>query len=321
MKLILAVAIGFLVSLALGPLMIPLFRRMKLGQTIRQAGPQSHMKKQGTPTMGGVLFLLPLVLAVPFLDGGSIEAWSLVFLIVGYGAIGFADDYAKIYHQRSLGLRAREKLLMQIVVAIIFVWTIEHFGSAQQAWVLPFGLKPWTPGIWYGPIAVLAILGAGNAVNITDGLDGLAGGASAIAIAFFAYLGVTTGNVALSVVTLVLIGGLVAFLRVNLHPASIFMGDTGSLALGSALAGAALVSHTVLLLPVVGVLFVVETLSVIMQVISFKLTGRRIFKMSPLHHHFELTGWTEERVVTVFWVVAMVGAAAAWWLRVPTQIL
>ena len=321
MKLILAVMIGFVLSLSLGPLLIPLLQRMKFGQTVRQVGPESHLKKQGTPTMGGVLFLLPLIVAVPVLDGSSIIAWSLVFLILGYGAIGFADDYVKIYRKRSLGLRAREKLLMQIAVAVIFVWLAERFGSAHQAWLMPFGLKPWNPGIWYGPIAVLAILGAGNAVNITDGLDGLAGGASAIAVAFFAYLGVTSNDLALSVVSLVLVGALVAFLRFNLHPASIFMGDTGSLSLGAALAGAALISHTVLLLPIVGVLFVIETLSVIVQVVSFKLTGRRIFRMSPLHHHFELAGWTEERVVTVFWVLAMCGAAAAWWLRIPTQVL
>lgn len=321
MKLILAVVIGFGVSLALGPLLIPWLRRMKLGQTIRQVGPQSHLIKQGTPTMGGVLFLLPLAVAVPVLDGGSIEAWSLAFLILGYGAIGFADDYVKSYRKRSLGLRAREKLLLQIVVAGLFVWLVQHFGTGHQAWILPLGLKPWHPGIWAWPIAVLAILGAGNAVNITDGLDGLAGGSSAIAIAFFAYVGIISDDLALAVVSLVLVGGLVAFLRFNLHPASIFMGDTGSLALGAALAGAAVVSHTVVLLPVVGVLFVIETLSVILQVISFKLTGRRIFRMSPLHHHFELTGWTEERVVTVFWLVAIIGAAVAWWLRIPTQIL
>lgn len=319
-RLILSVIIGFGVSLSLGPLLIPLFRRMKFGQTVRQVGPESHMKKQGTPTMGGVLFLLPLAVAIPLLDRSSPLAWSLVFLIFGYGAIGFADDYVKIAYKRSLGLRAREKLLMQIIVAVIFVWLAEHFGSAHHAWVLPFGLRPWDPGIWYGPISVLAILGAGNAVNITDGLDGLAGGAAAIGTTFFAYVGVTSHDMALAVVSLVLVGGLVAFLRFNLHPASIFMGDTGSLSLGAALAGSALVSHTVLLLPVVGLLFVVETLSVILQVISFKLTGRRIFRMSPLHHHFELTGWTEERVVTVFWVVAMCGAAVAWWLRIPTQI-
>jgi phospho-N-acetylmuramoyl-pentapeptide-transferase len=209
---------------------------------------------------------------------------------------------------------------MQVLAAIVFVWLAQKFGGAHQAWVMPFGLRAWNPGVWYGPIAVLAILGAGNAVNITDGLDGLAGGASAIAVAFFAYLGVTSHDLALSIVSFVLMGGLVAFLRFNLHPASIFMGDTGSLSLGAALAGAALVSHTVFLLPVVGVLFVVETLSVILQVISFKLTGRRIFRMSPLHHHFELGGWTEERVVTVFWVVAVCGAAAALWLRIPTSL-
>ncbi len=320
-RLILAVVIGFSVALALGPLLIPLLQRMKIGQTVREAGPETHHKKQGTPLLGGILFLAPLLVAVPLLDGGSVLAWSLLLLILGYGALGLADDLIKTLHKRSLGLRAREKLFAQVLLAVIFVWLAQRYGGAHQGWVLPFGWKPWTPGIWYGPIAVLAILGAGNAVNITDGLDGLAGGASAIAIAFFAYVAIAGGHQALAIVSLTIVGGLVAFLRYNLHPAAIFMGDTGALSLGAALGGAAVLSHLVLLLPIVGVLFVVETLSVIVQVLSFKLTGKRIFRMSPLHHHFELAGWTEERVVTVFWLVAVCGAAAAWWLRIPVQIL
>ena len=319
MKLIVAAVIGFSTALALGPLLIPLLQRMKIGQTVREAGPETHHKKQGTPVMGGLLFLVPLCLAVPILDGGSVVAWGLLLLILGYGALGFADDFIKTARKRSLGLRAREKLIAQILLAVLFAWLAQRYGGAGQGWILPFGWKSWNPGVWYGPLAVLAILGAGNAVNITDGLDGLAGGASAIGIAFFAYVAIVSGHHALAIVSLTLVGGLVAFLRFNLHPAALFMGDTGALSLGAALGGAAVISHMVLLLPVVGVLFVMETLSVIVQVLSFKLTGKRVFRMSPLHHHFELAGWTEERVVTVFWLVAVCGAAAAWWLRIPVQ--
>lgn len=312
-----AIIIGFGIALGLGPMLIPLFERMRFGQTIRNQGPKSHQKKQGTPTMGGVLFLLPLLVTVPLFGERSPLAWSLFFLIIGHGLIGFADDYLKVVLKRPLGLRAREKLIFQLILAIAFVWLAERYGAAHVRWILPFGLPPFNPGPFYGPIAVLAILGTSNAVNLTDGLDGLAGGAAAVGLAFFAYVAVAGGDYALALVSLTLVGGLIGFLRFNLHPARIFMGDTGSLALGAALAGAAVISHTVVFLPVVGILFVVETLSVILQVLSFKLTGRRVFRMSPLHHHFELGGWTEERVVTVFWIIAVAGAAVAWWLRVP----
>lgn len=305
--------IGLVTVLAFGPLIIPILQWLKLGQTVRDVGPESHLKKQGTPTMGGLLFLLPLPLIVMLFDRKSVTAWALALLVLGFGAVGFLDDFLKVAFKRPLGLRAREKLLIQVIIAVVFSWVAAHYGHANRDYFLPFHLGRLAPGVLFGPLSVLAILGAGNAVNITDGLDGLAAGAVAIATGFFAFYGVSQGNQSMTLVALALTGGLVGFLRFNMHPAKIFMGDTGSLALGAGLAGLSIVSGTTLLLPVVGIVFVIETLSVIIQVISFRLTGKRVFRMSPLHHHFELVGWPEERVVTVFWLISLVGALLAWW--------
>lgn len=306
-----AAVIGLGVSLVLGPLLIPVLKRLKFGQQVRDVGPQAHLVKQGTPTMGGIIFLLGVPLAVAVLDPFSQKAWALTFLTVGYGLIGFADDFLKVALKRALGLKAREKLFLQVLVAVAFTWYVYRLVPTS-GYLLPFHLGYWRLGWWYGPLAVLAILGAANAVNITDGLDGLAAGATALSFAFFALLSLRMKEVSVGLFSLALVGGLVGFLRVNLHPAKVFMGDTGSLALGAALAGVAVITGSPLLLPVVGILFVIETLSVIIQVISFRLTGHRIFRMSPLHHHFELSGWSEERVVTVFWVISALGAVIAW---------
>lgn len=303
--------IGLSVSLVLAPVVIPILRRLKFGQQVRDVGPEGHLKKQGTPTMGGTIFLIALPIAVALLDPESRRAWALTLLTLGYGLIGFADDFLKVALKRPLGLKAREKLLMQVLLAAGFAWYAYRL-MPPQGYLLPFHLGHWSFGGWYGPITVLAILGTANAVNITDGLDGLAAGATALSFAFFALMGVQQRLAPVTQFSLTLVGGLVGFLRVNLHPAKVFMGDTGSLALGAALAGLAVVTGSPLLLPVVGILFVLETLSVIIQVISFRLTGRRVFRMSPLHHHFELSGWSEERVVTIFWIVSALGAVLAW---------
>lgn len=312
MSAVWAGVVTFGMAIGLGPLLIPWLRRLRFGQTVREAGPASHLKKQGTPTMGGVLFLLPVLAAVALFAIRSSESWSWVFLTLGYGAVGLADDLLKVVFRRPLGLRAREKLFLQLAIAVLFVVVAERVAGAGSGWVLPFGLGHWDPGMLAGPIAVLAILGTSNAVNITDGLDGLAAGAGVVTMAFYALWALVHGERELLLLSVALLGGLVGFLRYNLHPARVFMGDTGSLALGAAIAGAAVLSRTVLLLPILGILFVVETLSVIVQVLSFRWTGRRVLRMSPLHHHFELSGWPEERVVVVFWLVATLGAVAAW---------
>ncbi|WP_053958555.1 phospho-N-acetylmuramoyl-pentapeptide-transferase [Sulfobacillus thermosulfidooxidans] len=313
MNVVYAGLLGFVVAFGLGPIVIPVLHRLKFGQMVRDVGPQSHLKKQGTPTMGGLLFLLPLPLAVLLFADNNLEAWALVTLIWSYGMIGLADDLLKVVFKRPLGLKAREKLLFQILFAVAFTWLAAQRFHADGPYVLPFHwgtvALPWI----FGPLSVLAILGSGNAVNLTDGLDGLAAGAVTLTMAFFAFWGVVHHQMALAVVSTALIGSLIGFLRYNIHPARVFMGDTGSLALGAALAGSAIVSRTTLILPIIGLLFVLETLSVIIQVLSFRLTGKRVFRMSPLHHHFELGGWPEERVVAVFWLIAAIGAWLAWW--------
>lgn len=312
MKLASAGVVGLVVSLLMGPSLIPALRRLKFGQQVRGVGPEAHLKKQGTPTMGGVIFLVALPIAVAILDPHSARAWALSLLTWGFGVIGFADDFLKVALKRPLGLKAREKLLLQVILAVAFSWYVYRY-LPPEGYVLPFHLGHFGMGWWYGPISVLAILAAANAVNLTDGLDGLAAGASVASFAFFALWAVRVKDDPVAIFCLALVGGLVGFLRVNLHPARVFMGDTGSLALGAGLAGAAVVTGSPILLPVVGILFVLETLSVIIQVISFRLTGRRVFRMSPLHHHFELGGWSEEKVVTVFWIVSALGAVLAWW--------
>lgn len=306
-----AAIVGLVVALAVAPLLIPVLRHLKLGQQIRGVGPQGHLKKQGTPTMGGIIFLAGLPISVAVLDPDSASAWALTLLTVGFGLIGFADDYLKVALKRPLGLRAREKLLLQGVLAVAFAWYAYRLIPVA-GYLLPFHLGRLPVGWWYGPIAVVAILGTANAVNLTDGLDGLAAGAATLSFAFFALLSARLKDPEVTLFALAMIGGLVGFLRVNRHPARVFMGDTGSLALGAGLAGLAVITGAPLLLPVVGLLFVIETLSVIIQVLSFRLTGRRVFRMSPLHHHFELGGWSEKRVVTIFWLVSALGAVLAW---------
>ncbi len=303
--------IGLVAALILGPVMIPILHRLKFGQQVREVGPQSHLKKQGTPTMGGMIFLAGLPITVAVLDPQSSGAWAMALLTLGYGLIGFGDDYIKVALKRPLGLKAREKLLLQVVLAAAFAWYV--YRLVPKTYALPFHLGAVPLGWWYGPVTVLAILATANAVNETDGVDGLAAGAAALSFAFFALWGLRHREQSVVMGALAMVGGLVGFLRVNLHPAKVFMGDTGSLALGAGLAALAVLTGAPLLLPVVGILFVLETLSVIIQVVSFRLTGRRVFRMSPLHHHFELGGWSEERVVTVFWLLSALGAALAWW--------
>jgi phospho-N-acetylmuramoyl-pentapeptide-transferase len=297
----------------LGAAVIPLLRRLKVGQQIREVGPARHLAKQGTPTMGGMIFVVPALAVVWLVDWRSPLVWGLTVLVLGHALVGFADDFQKVVRHRSLGLRAREKLLYQILLGLFFSWFAARYLGAEAFWVLPWHGRV-VPGLWYYPLAVLAVVGSGNAVNITDGLDGLAGGAMALALIFFVLWGLFQRDAppGLATVAMAFLGAVVAFLRYNLHPAKVMMGDTGSLALGALLAGLALASRTVLVLPVLAGLFVIEALSVIVQVASFKLTGRRVLRMSPLHHHFELSGWSEERVVVTFWLVGLVCLVGAW---------
>lgn len=307
--IIVPAAFAFLIAVILGKPLIHRLEQLRLGQVIREAGPQSHQKKAGTPTMGGVLILLAATAGSVALAEDPLALWPLLLALLGYGLIGMLDDLSKLAAKRSLGLKARQKLLLQIGLGVVIAWAaLDRVGTGLH---VPFAavllhLPPWL----YLLVAVGTMVGAGNAVNIADGLDGLATGATAIASFTLAVMAYNLGFPDVAVFAGAVGGACLGFAWFNAHPAHVIMGDTGSLGLGGALAAAALFTRTPLLLIIVGGLFVIITLSVIIQVTYFRLTGgRRIFKMSPLHHHFELSGWSEPQVVTRFWLLALIFAA------------
>ena len=303
----LALLVSLVVVGLLGPLAIGLLKRLKVGQRVRDDGPQSHLKKMGTPTMGGLFFALPgLLLALVWAPGDPTLAVAVAFALV-YGLVGFADDYIKVVNKRPLGLRARYKLAVQIPAGLLLAyWATSRMGLST-ALVIPFGLGQLELGLaYYGFVVLLAIF-FGNAVNITDGADGLLAGAMVPSLAAYFLVALTTGQTGLALLCASLTGACFGFLLYNRYPAKVIMGDVGSLALGGALSALAVLTKTELLLALIGLLYAVEALSVILQVISFQSTGRRIFRMSPLHHHFELSGWPEGRVVRAFWLVSAIG--------------
>jgi phospho-N-acetylmuramoyl-pentapeptide-transferase len=301
-------------AIALGGPYIDWLQRARMGQSIREEGPESHRAKAGTPTMGGWIFVVPAMGVLLAAGWRNPDAWALAAVVMAHAAIGGYDDWLIIRKQRNLGLTARQKLILQIAAAGAYsgylLW--KHPGPAL---ILPFTHAALPLG-WLFPVwGTFVMTGTSNAVNLTDGLDGLAASTAAIAFAGLALAGVTTLGWSAAdpgvIAALALAGGCLGFLWFNGHPARVFMGDTGSLALGSALAAIALSGHAELWLLVIGGVFVAETLSVIAQVTSFKTTGKRIFKMSPLHHHFELSGWAETQVVQRFGLVAIALAIAA----------
>lgn len=302
-----ALATAFLLSLILGPLIIPLLRRLKFGQQIRPEGPEGHKKKAGTPQMGGTIILLAL--SVSFLRFADLTTDAVILLVaaLGYGLVGFMDDYIKILFKRSLGLTAKQKLFGQFLFSGIVCYYLYRIGHSTDIhvpftdWVLPLG---WL----YYPFVVVLMLGISNAVNFTDGLDGLLSGTSAIAFGAFTIIAMLATKPETAVFCAAMIGAVLGFLVFNAHPAKVFMGDTGSLGIGGGLAAVAILTKTELLLLLIGGVFVIEVLSVIIQVISFKTRGKRVFRMSPIHHHFELVGWSEWRIVITFWAAGLIFA-------------
>jgi phospho-N-acetylmuramoyl-pentapeptide-transferase len=323
---------ALLISFVLGPWLIERMKAIKLGQYIREEGPQGHQKKAGTPTMGGILInfaiLIPTLL---WADITNPYIWIILFVTASYGAIGFIDDFRKLAKKQNLGLTAKEKFIMQFGTALIAAIAIAYLPQIHNAYsttlTFPF-LKNvvLNLGFLYIPFIMVVIVGASNAVNLTDGLDGLAIGTTLIAAATYTILTYAAGNAKvadylriawvpgtgeLAVFCGAMLGASLGFLWFNAHPAEIFMGDVGSLALGGAIGCLAVMIKQEILLVFVGGLFVLEALSVIIQVISFKTTGRRVFKMSPLHHHFELSGWNETKVVVRFWIISIMFALLA----------
>ena len=303
----LPVLIAFAISVLLGPIVIPYLRKLKMGQTERVEGVQSHLKKAGTPTMGGIIFLLSTVVTSLIYVKDYPKIIPILFLTLGFGIIGFLDDYLKVVLKRSDGLMPGQKMACQIVVTGIFAFYLMKFTDVPMTMKIPF-----MPGheIDFGiltiPILFIAVIGTVNGVNFTDGLDGLASSVTIMVATFFSVMAIGTKS-GIEPITCAVVGALMGFLLFNVYPAKIFMGDTGSLALGGFVAGTAYMLQMPLFIILVGLVYVVEVLSVMIQVTYFKAThGKRFFKIAPIHHHFELCGWSETRIVAVFSVVTAV---------------
>ena len=304
-NMLLGALIAFAVVVLLGPVAIPMLRRLKFGQVVREDGPAAHKAKTGTPTMGGLMMLAGAVLSVLIVYPFSRVAWLMLLTTLACGGVGFLDDYLKVVLKRNLGLRAKQKFLCLVLIALAFSWFVTtQMGRGTVVWIPGLEWHPDLGGLFH-LLVFFVIVGTTNAVNLTDGLDGLAAGTSVAAMSVYAIAAWKIGQPEVAGFFLIMVGVSAGFLLFNRHPAKIFMGDTGSLALGGSLAAGAVITRTEFALPVIGGIFVLEALSVIIQVISFKTTGRRVFRMSPLHHHFELGGWPETKVVYVFWAAGV----------------
>ena len=308
---ILAIIIAFAISAVLCPIVIPFLHRLKFGQQVREDGPQTHLKKAGTPTMGGLIILSGIVVTSVFYIPEYPKIIPVLFVTVGFGIIGFLDDYIKIVMKRSEGLNPKQKMAGQILITAIFTYYLMNSGDVGTRILVPFtgGLDG---GIWldlgylYIPFVFVVMLGTDNGVNFTDGLDGLCTSVTILVATFMTIIALGEGN-GISPITGAVVGSLLGFLLFNVYPAKVFMGDTGSLALGGFVAASALMMQMPLFIPIIGFIYLIEVLSVIIQVTYFKKTGgKRIFKMAPIHHHFELCGWSETRVVAVFSIVTAI---------------
>jgi len=312
-ELWMAFAASLFVTLLLGPLVIPVLRKLMFGQNLRADGPARHLQKAGTPTMGGVIFLAGASAGVLFIAQGARDSVIVLVVTLGFGLIGFLDDYIKVVLKRSLGLRAREKLFGQCLLAAGLAYWVVYSSDRGTGLSLPFsylvipGGADLDLGWWlFLAFTVLLVVGMANAVNLTDGLDGLAAGISLLVALGMMVIALIADKPGVALSLAALAGGCLGFLYYNRHPARVFMGDTGSLALGGGLGAAAVMTRSELFLIIIGGIFIIETLSVIIQVISFQTRGKRVFRMSPLHHHFELGGWGENKVVLTFWAATMV---------------
>lgn len=304
-----SVLVAFLISLLGGPIVIPILKKLKFGQSIREEGPQSHKKKAGTPTMGGVIFIVASIITmVIIVKKPGDEAMVSLYAFVAFGLIGFIDDMLKIKHKQNEGLKPKGKMLLLLVVSAVFAYYAKNNPQIGTSIIVPFINKSWNLGVFYIPFIIIFFAATTNAVNLTDGLDGLATSITVLVMSFFCLVSFAFGgsHYTLAIFCGIVAGALLGFLRYNAYPARVFMGDTGSLALGGAVAAAAMMLKLPLIVIIVGGVYVMEALSVIIQVTSFKLTGKRIFKMSPIHHHFEKCGWHEAKIVAVFSIATVV---------------
>ncbi len=302
--ILMSVIISFAISVVLGPVVIPFLKRLKVGQTVRDEGPKEHLKKNGTPTMGGILILISIVATSILYVKEYPRIIPILFVTMGFGLIGFLDDYIKVVLKRSMGLRAWQKMALQLLVTGVFAYYITHYTDVPLAMKIPF-----MPGVTLDlgvlniPFLFFIVLGTVNGANFTDGLDGLASSVTVLIATFFTVIAIGLQS-GIEPVTCAVVGALLGFLLFNVHPASVFMGDTGSLALGGFVAATAYMLQMPVFLALVAFIYVAEVLSVVIQVSYFKISGgKRVFKMAPIHHHFELCGWSETRVVAVFSIV------------------
>lgn len=304
-KIVMAIVISFIVASILGPIIIPLLHKLKFGQNIRQEGPKSHLKKAGTPTIGGLIFIFATIITMfVMVRNPTDEAMIALYSFVGFGFVGFLDDLLKIIKKKNEGLTSGQKMILLLIVSGFLTWyAYKYIGTSIN---IPFLNGQINLGLFYIPAAMFYFAGVTNAVNLTDGLDGLATSVTVLVTTFLGIISYNLGHISLAIFCVALAGALLAFLRFNAFPARVFMGDTGSLALGGAVAMVALILKMPLILVLIGIIYVIETLSVILQVASFKLTGKRIFKMAPIHHHFEQLGWSETKIVSVFSIITVV---------------
>lgn len=302
--ILMSVIISFAISVLLGPVVIPFLRRLKVGQTVRNEGPKEHLKKNGTPTMGGILILVSVVLTSILYVKDYPRIIPILFVTMGFGLIGFLDDYIKVVLKRSMGLRAWQKMALQILVTGVFAYYIVHYTDVSLAMKIPFVQGTYLDfGVLNIPILFFIVIGTVNGANFTDGLDGLASSVTVLIATFFTVVAIGLHS-GIEPVTCAVVGALLGFLLFNVYPASVFMGDTGSLALGGFVAATAYMLQMPVFLAIVAFIYVIEVLSVVIQVSYFKISGgKRIFKMAPIHHHFELCGWSETRVVAVFSII------------------
>lgn len=306
MNYLVNIGLGLILSLILGKILIPVLKKLHAGQSIREEGPKSHMVKSGTPTIGGLIFLFSAIITTLLTGNFKVSVFMILFSTLAFGAVGFIDDYIKVVMKRNLGLRAYQKLFLQILTAVILIiyqYNSKHMGTDLY---IPFLKDYRSIGVFYIPFIIFVIVGTVNSVNLTDGLDGLSTSVTIICLLFFNVVAVKFQRYEIAAFSLALAGALIGFLFFNKYPAKVFMGDTGSLALGGAISAIALLLNVPLILPIAGGIYFMETLSVIIQVVSFKTRGKRVFLMSPLHHHFEQKGWHEKKVVAVFSLVELI---------------
>jgi len=310
-QIIRVIIVSFLIALFLGPVVIPVLKRLKVGQSIREDGPQTHLSKAGTPTMGGIIIILAIITSIVTGRLFTREIMAVIFFMLGFGAVGFIDDYLKVVMRQNEGLKPSQKIIGQLIFSVLLAWYGSRYSAMGTTLMIPFVNIHIDLGVLYIPFIVFITLGTVNAVNLTDGLDGLNTGVTLIVMAAFSLIANSLKDTnqmyeGIALISAATSGTCLGFLKHNANPAKVFMGDIGSLALGGIVSAVAVLSGTVLFIPIIGGIYFVEALSVIIQVSHYKRTRRRVFKMAPLHHHFEMCGWKETKVVGVFWIATLI---------------